>query len=147
LDGQGGVLRMNSAAERMFGESARSAHTLTELVGTDAGPEFMNLLRRSGRLGKLSRALDLRANDRVLHAAVTVSALGGRNANPSYIVVVDDLTELLSAQKMAAWQEVAQRIAHEIKNPLTPIQLSADRLKRFLGRKDPAVPSSARDLE
>ena len=51
------------------------------------------------------------------------------------MIVVDDLTELLGAQKAAAWQEVAQRIAHEIKNPLTPIQLSAQRLTRFLDRQ------------
>ena len=49
-------------------------------------------------------------------------------------MVIDDLTELLRAQKAAAWQEVAQRIAHEIKNPLTPIQLSAQRLLRYLDR-------------
>jgi nitrogen fixation/metabolism regulation signal transduction histidine kinase len=72
----------------------------------------------------------------VLHAAVTVSALGPRRSNPGYVVVIDDLTDLLRAQKAAAWQEVAQRIAHEIKNPLTPIQLSAQRLSRHLERSD-----------
>jgi two-component system nitrogen regulation sensor histidine kinase NtrY len=50
------------------------------------------------------------------------------------VVVLDDLTELLKAQRVAAWREVAQRIAHEIKNPLTPIQLSAQRLRRRLAR-------------
>src|SRR3979409_242832 len=68
------------------------------------------------------------------HAAVTVSSLGPRRSNRGYVVVVDDLTDLLRAQKAAAWQEVAQRIAHEIKNPLTPIQLSAQRLSRYLDR-------------
>jgi nitrogen fixation/metabolism regulation signal transduction histidine kinase len=62
-------------------------------------------------------------------------------------VVVDDLTELLRAQKVAAWQEVAQRIAHEIKNPLTPIQLSADRLTRFLSRRAEGVAPVARDTD
>jgi two-component system nitrogen regulation sensor histidine kinase NtrY len=52
------------------------------------------------------------------------------------VVVFDDLTELLTAQRLAAWREVAQRIAHEIKNPLTPIQLSAQRLRRRLGWRD-----------
>jgi nitrogen fixation/metabolism regulation signal transduction histidine kinase len=138
---------MNSAAARMFGESARTAHTLAEIVGNEAGPEFYTLLRRSSRLGNVSRALDLRASGRVLHAAVTVSALGPRTANPGYIVVVDDLTELLSAQKVAAWQEVARRIAHEIKNPLTPIQLSADRLTRFLARRASGDAPAARDAD
>jgi two-component system nitrogen regulation sensor histidine kinase NtrY len=63
---------------------------------------------------------------------VTVSSLGPRSSNRGYVVVVDDLTDLLRAQKAAAWQEVAQRIAHEIKNPLTPILLSAQRLSRYL---------------
>jgi len=71
----------------------------------------------------------------LLHAAVTVSSLGPRRSNPGFVVVVDDLTDLLRAQKTAAWQEVAQRIAHEIKNPLTPIQLSAQRLSRYLERR------------
>jgi nitrogen fixation/metabolism regulation signal transduction histidine kinase len=55
------------------------------------------------------------------------------------VVVVDDLTDLLRAQKAAAWQEVAQRIAHEIKNPLTPIQLSSQRLSRYLERQRESV--------
>jgi nitrogen fixation/metabolism regulation signal transduction histidine kinase len=63
-----------------------------------------------------------------------VSSLGPRRSNPGFVVVIDDLTDLLRAQKAAAWQEVAQRIAHEIKNPLTPIQLSAQRLLRHLER-------------
>jgi nitrogen fixation/metabolism regulation signal transduction histidine kinase len=75
----------------------------------------------------------------VLRAAVTVSALGPRRSNPGFVVVIDDLTELLRAQKAAAWQSVAQRIAHEIKNPLTPIQLSAQRLTRHLERTGGAV--------
>ncbi|MBI3670072.1 MAG: GHKL domain-containing protein, partial [Acidobacteria bacterium] len=89
----------------------------------------------------------------VLHAAVTASSLGPRSANPGYVIVLDDLTELLRAQKAAAWQEVAQRIAHEIKNPLTPIQLSAQRLGRHLERQraasalgGQAVPAQDPDL-
>src|SRR5205807_10322579 len=64
-----------------------------------------------------------------------VSALGPRRANSGFVLVLDDLTELLRAQKAAAWQEVARRIAHEIKNPLTPIQLSAQRLSRYLEKR------------
>jgi nitrogen fixation/metabolism regulation signal transduction histidine kinase len=71
----------------------------------------------------------------VLHLAATVSSLGPRRANTGYVLVFDDLTEMLQAQKSAAWQEVARRIAHEIKNPLTPIQLSAQRLTRHLERR------------
>src|SRR5262249_26782081 len=62
------------------------------------------------------------------------SPLGPRRATAGYVLVIDDITELLRAQKAAAWQEVAQRVAHEIKNPLTPIQLSVERLLRYLAR-------------
>jgi len=92
-------------------------------------------MRRSLRMGVASKELEISLAGRVLHAAVTVSALGPRRANLGYVFVVDDLTELLHAQRAAAWQEVARRIAHEIKNPLTPIQLSAQRLSRYLDRQ------------
>jgi nitrogen fixation/metabolism regulation signal transduction histidine kinase len=84
---------------------------------------------------------------RVVHLAVTVSSLGPRRANTGYVLVFDDLSELLRAQKTAAWQEVARRIAHEIKNPLTPIQLSAQRLTRFLERRDPSSSGVPGDSE
>ncbi len=63
------------------------------------------------------------------------------------MLVLDDLTEMLRAQKSAAWQEVARRIAHEIKNPLTPIQLSSQRLSRFLERRDSPESANTRDPE
>jgi nitrogen fixation/metabolism regulation signal transduction histidine kinase len=85
-------------------------------------------------MGTASRELTFRLARRLVHTAVTVSALGPRSSPGGFVVVVNDLTELLQAQKSAAWQEVAQRIAHEIKNPLTPIQLSAERLTRYLDR-------------
>ena len=96
------------------------------------------LMRRSLRMGVVSREIETVVAGRVLHLAVTVSSLGPRRANTGFVLVLDDLTEMLRAQKTAAWQEVARRIAHEIKNPLTPIQLSAQRLSRFLDRRDPA---------
>jgi two-component system nitrogen regulation sensor histidine kinase NtrY len=94
----------------------------------------MHLMRRSLRMGVASREIEVAASGRLVRAAVTVSSLGPRKSNPGFVVVVDDLTDLLRAQKAAAWQEVAQRIAHEIKNPLTPIQLSAQRLLRHLDK-------------
>src|SRR5262249_52689519 len=84
---------------------------------------------------------------KVLHLAVTVSSLGPRRANTGFVLVLDDLTEMLRAQKTAAWQEVARRIAHEIKNPLTPIQLSSQRLSRFLDKREPGETESPRDPE
>jgi len=86
-------------------------------------------------MGVAAREIEVEVAGRVLHLAVTVSSLGPRRANTGYVIVFDDLSELLQAQKSAAWQEVARRIAHEIKNPLTPIQLSAQRLLRHLERR------------
>jgi PAS domain S-box-containing protein len=138
LDDAGNILRSNPAAAKVFGEPARTARTLTELAGDEAARGLQHLMRRSLRMGLASKEFEISLPGRVLHAAVTVSSLGPRRSNPGFIVVVDDLTELLRAQKAAAWQEVAQRIAHEIKNPLTPIQLSAQRLGRYLDRNQSA---------
>jgi PAS domain S-box-containing protein len=134
LDPNAHITRMNRAAREIFGESAREASDLIALAGKDATRDVQQLIRRSLRMGTASKEMEFRLRGRMVHAAVTVSALGGRRSSAGYLVVVDDLTELLRAQKAAAWQEVAQRIAHEIKNPLTPIQLSAERLLRFISR-------------
>ena len=134
LDASGDVSRVNSAVVQILGDSARGAHTLTELLGEEAARAVLHLMRRSLRMGAASSEIEIATGGRLVRAAVTVSSLGPRRSNPGFVVVIDDLTELLQAQKTAAWQEVAQRIAHEIKNPLTPIQLSAQRLLRYLDR-------------
>ena len=95
---------------------------------------MLHLMRRSLRMGAASREIEIATTGKLVRAAVTVSSLGPRRSNPGFVIVIDDLTDLLRAQKASAWQEVAQRIAHEIKNPLTPIQLSAQRLLRHLER-------------
>src|SRR5271170_3831642 len=153
LDATGAILRANPAVVRMFGASANDAVSLETLLGADASRVVTQLMRRSLRMGVVSREIETVVAARVLHLAVTVSSLGPRRANTGYVIVFDDLSELLRAQKLAAWQEVARRIAHEIKNPLTPIQLSAQRLSRFLERRaesdaDPlgALPSSDPEL-
>ena len=132
LDEEGRVRRANPAVVKIIGETASQANSLEQLLGDDAGRQVRNLMRRALRMGVVTREIELVVQGRVLHAAVTVSAFGPTRANSGYVVVLDDLTEVLRAQKSAAWQEVARRIAHEIKNPLTPIQLSAQRLIRFL---------------
>jgi hypothetical protein len=128
------IRRVNPAAVRMFGESSRQAQNFAQLLGEEAARFVHILMRRSLRLGTATQELEFSASGRLLRAAVTVSSLGPLRSNRGYVVVVDDLTDLLRAQKAAAWQEVAQRIAHEIKNPLTPIQLSSQRLSRYLER-------------
>jgi len=140
LNSSGEVARVNSAVTMILGEHARNAHTLTDLLGEEAGRAVLHLMRRSLRMGAASREIEIATAGRLVRAAVTVSSLGPRRSNPGFVVVIDDLTDLLRAQKAAAWQEVAQRIAHEIKNPLTPIQLSAQRLLRHLDRAASARP-------
>src|SRR6266446_72827 len=142
LDASGTILRGNTAVGRMFGNAARDAHSLEELLGAEAARTVKHLMRRSLRMGVVSREIETVVGGRVLHAAVTVSSLGPRRANTGFVLVLDDLTEMLRAQKSAAWQEVARRIAHEIKNPLTPIQLSSQRLVRFLDRREAADPTA-----
>ncbi len=134
LSASGEVSRVNSAVVNILGEYAREARTLQDLLGEDASRPVLALMRRSLRMGAASREIEIASGGRLVSAAVTVSSLGPRRSNPGFVVVIDDLTELLRAQKASAWQEVAQRIAHEIKNPLTPIQLSAQRLLRYLSR-------------
>jgi two-component system, NtrC family, nitrogen regulation sensor histidine kinase NtrY len=144
LNAAGEVARVNSAIAMILGARARNAVTLTELLGEEAGRAVLHLMRQSLRMGAASREIEIASAGRLLRAAVTVSSLGPRRSNPGFVVVIDDLTDLLRAQKAAAWQEVAQRIAHEIKNPLTPIQLSAQRLLRHLDRNAPSKTQAAR---
>ena len=135
LDADGNILRTNTAVNKMFGVAAREIASLELLLGPEAGRILQHLMRRSLRMGVVSREVELVVGGRVLHLAITVSSLGPRKANSGFVLVFDDLTEVLRAQKSAAWQEVARRIAHEIKNPLTPIQLSAQRLRHQLERR------------
>ncbi len=135
LDASGAILRANGAVSGILGSGARDKQSLEELLGADASRTVQYLMRRSLRMGVVSREIETLVGGRVLHLAVTVSSLGPRRANTGYVLVLDDLTEMLRSQKSAAWQEVARRIAHEIKNPLTPIQLSAQRMTRFLDRR------------
>jgi len=153
LDNQGHIVRINPAVTKIFGSSAREARTLEELLGPEDAAAIRAMMRSALRTGVVSRELEIIAGGpaplqnrgRVLHVAVTVSSLGPRRANSGFVLVLDDLTELLRAQKAAAWQEVARRIAHEIKNPLTPIQLSAQRLSRYLEKRALAGDSGSND--
>jgi PAS domain S-box-containing protein len=139
LDATGRVQRTNKALGKIFAVAAKELDSLEELVGLDAHRTLQQLMRRALRMGVVTREIEVIASDRVLHLAFTVSSLGPRRANTGYVLVFDDLTEVLRAQKSAAWQEVARRIAHEIKNPLTPIQLSAQRILHHLELRKESV--------
>ena len=144
LNSSGEVARVNSAVVAILGAHARDAHSLQELLGDEAARAMLHLMRRSLRMGAASREIEIATEGKLVRAAVTVSSLGPRRSNPGFVIVIDDLTDLLRAQKASAWQEVAQRIAHEIKNPLTPIQLSAQRLLRHIERTAGSRPEGSR---
>jgi nitrogen fixation/metabolism regulation signal transduction histidine kinase len=139
MDSNEGIQRTNRALMKMFEAVPREAGSLEELVGVEAHHTLQQLMKRALRMGVVSREIEVVVSDHLLHLAVTVSSLGPRRANTGYVLVFDDLTEVLRAQKSAAWQEVARRIAHEIKNPLTPIQLSAQRILHHLERRETAI--------
>ncbi|MEE8201780.1 MAG: ATP-binding protein [Candidatus Acidoferrales bacterium] len=134
------LLDANAAAERLLEGKPAPGSTLAEWMSRETTTAWEELVARAAQAGFATRQMDLRLRDRIAHVAVSVSALQRNGRNEGYVLVLDDLTDLLKAQRAAAWQEVAQRIAHEIKNPLTPIQLSADRIRRYLEREKEADP-------
>jgi hypothetical protein len=116
---------------------------IEEVFPADVLEVLDRLMRRSHRMGSASSELEMTAahHDRSngkLNLLATVALLedisGGERAVRGYVVVLEDATELLNAQKQSAWKEVARRVAHEIKNPLTPISLSAEQIHRHIGR-------------
>jgi two-component system nitrogen regulation sensor histidine kinase NtrY len=139
FDSLGRLTTINRAAARMFGvaEGAAVGRLVEEVF---AGPEaraVVTLVQRTRRPrgGTVSTEIHLRRGAATLALLASATALRGPDGeHAGAVVVLDDLTDLLKAQRLAAWREVAQRIAHEIKNPLTPIQLSAQRLRRRLAR-------------
>jgi two-component system, NtrC family, nitrogen regulation sensor histidine kinase NtrY len=128
----GHIGRVNRALSGIFSnEQVAAARRLEDLFSPEDLSEIRYLMKRAGRTGAAGSQLELIRDQTVRHLAVTVSALQMRRG---FVLVIEDTSELLRAQKAAAWQEVARRIAHEIKNPLTPISLSADRIARQLRR-------------
>ncbi len=124
------VRTMNRAAVQMLEPSGQGLDLrLEDLIKTPAYDTLRGLLRKSSVLGQVVRDLELNLQNKSLHLATTVTPLiDSSDQRTGWVIVFDDLSELLRAEKMAAWQEVARRLAHEIKNPLTPIQLSAERM-------------------
>src|SRR5258707_9470798 len=107
---------------------------LADVLPSEVLADLEPLLRRADRMGMTAANLELSLPRAKLNLAVTVAALRHGAERLGYVLVFEDLSDLLRAQKQAAWREVARRVAHEIKNPLTPIALSAERIQRHLGR-------------
>jgi len=133
LDANGQVEFINRAGARLLGlGTLEGAHSLAGMV-----PEFSGLfqkLQASSREAAQEEIILIRSGKQE-NLLVRMSTRRGADGRlEGYVVAFDDVTDLVSAQRMAAWGDVARRIAHEIKNPLTPIQLSAERVKRKFAR-------------
>ena len=130
LDAGCSIQTMNRAAMQMLGVDEESrGMPLGNVVREPACTTLRSLLHKAVVLGTVQRNIELELHGRILQLAATVTPLvDSAGQRTGWVMVLDDLTELLQAEKVAAWQEVARRLAHEIKNPLTPIQLSAERM-------------------
>ncbi len=147
LDASRHVVHMNSAVRRLLHLDAQSSppvQKLGELFPEDVSADLEHLMRKADRMGMTGSQLEIVTPLVSLNVAVTVASLdSAAQANDpaaqpmGYVVVLEDITDLLRAQKQTAWSEVARRVAHEIKNPLTPIALSAERIRRHLERGTP----------
>lgn len=150
LDAGMRVTHVNQAFLRMFRPSEEPvrqtagifAAALRDLFPTEILAELEPLFRRADRMGTTTTQMEFPVQPAPLNVAVTVATLQHQTQRAGYVLVFEDLSDLLRAQKQAAWREVARRVAHEIKNPLTPIALSAERILRHLDRGASPDPAS-----
>jgi len=140
VDARGIITTINKSAEKMLNVEAGRiiGRYYKDIIGKEHTKVIREFLRdRSlSRKGTMTRQIRLSAGNRTLTLLVSLNILrDDRGKYLGLVAVLEDLTEMERAQRMAAWREVARRIAHEVKNPLTPIQLSAQRLKKRYGDK------------
>jgi two-component system, NtrC family, nitrogen regulation sensor histidine kinase NtrY len=133
VDASDSIGILNRSAEKLIGhaESETLGHPLSEII-----PELDDMMRtaREGTQRLVQGQITITRDGRERNLSVRVSAEHTSQSQDSYIITLDDITDLVSAQRTSAWGDVARRIAHEIKNPLTPIQLSAERIRRKFGK-------------
>ncbi len=151
LDASRQIVRSNAAFLRLLRLDHAppvSLQTLHDIFPEDAVTDLQHMLRKADRMGTVTSQMEFATTRVKLNLAVTVASLdapsarrGNGRQRAGYVMVLEDLTDILRAQKQSAWREVARRIAHEIKNPLTPLALSAERIRRHLDRG--AAPDSA----
>jgi PAS domain S-box-containing protein len=142
LDAQHHVTHVNQALLRMFHPAGTRGDNDLGMIGAELRQIFpgevledlLVLLRRADRMGITTSQMEMVVHRSKLNVALTVATLRHENVQEGYVLIFEDLSDLLKAQKQAAWREVARRVAHEIKNPLTPIALSAERIRRHLER-------------
>jgi len=131
VDAEGRVSILNRSAERLIGhaESETLDKPLAEVL-----PELADMLAAARTGVQRQGQVTISRNGKERNLSVRVTSEQETTADHGYVITLDDITELVSAQRTSAWADVARRIAHEIKNPLTPIQLSAERLRRKYGK-------------
>ena len=134
LDAEGRVAFVNRSAERLLDWESTKDNLELRVAVPEFGPIFEALLQSSS--GIVQEEVKVTRAGHLENLLVRMSVREGEGGQiEGYVVAFDDVTDLVSAQRMAAWGDVARRIAHEIKNPLTPIQLSAERIKRKFSRE------------
>ncbi|MGD0632751.1 MAG: PAS domain-containing sensor histidine kinase [Beijerinckiaceae bacterium] len=130
----GEITTLNPSAEQLIPQTGQG--DITGQKVEDVMPEVASVLAEARasqhRLVQGQVSINRAGRDRLFNVRVTSEP--SMRADKSYVMTLDDISDVLDAQRTAAWADVARRIAHEIKNPLTPIQLSAERLKRKYGR-------------
>src|SRR6476646_6492886 len=141
LNADGSITILNRSAERLIAcaESEALGRPLAEVA-----PELADIFQaaRNGNQRLVQRQVAVSRNGQERNFSVRVTSEQAAQSEHGYVITIDDVTELVLAQRSSAWADIARRIAHEIKNPLTPIQLSAERLRRKYGQSitdDPAV--------
>ena len=141
IDAAGKVSTLNSAAMRLLGlDGSAVGQPASAVFGGDDLQPFGALLRAASaeKTEPSAQEITLTRDERELQLSAVATALHGEGSE-GMVLVLDDVTPLIRAQKVAAWREVARRLAHEIKNPLTPIQLCAERMRRHFSGAPPAT--------
>ena len=131
VDGDGCVSILNRSAEKLIGrtEPDTLGRPLTEVF-----PELADFMAAARSGARTQDQVTIIRSGRERNLSVRITSEQSGEAAHGYVVTLDDITELVAAQRTSAWADVARRIAHEIKNPLTPIQLSAERIRRKYGK-------------
>ncbi|MBC8166776.1 MAG: HAMP domain-containing protein, partial [Bryobacteraceae bacterium] len=134
LSSDGRIQKVNRALKGLFSaELVDKATRLEHLLPPEEAAEIRYVMNRARRTGLAATQLELKNEHKVLHLSATVAALDDQ-VTSGLVLVLEDTSDLLRAHKASAWHEVARRVAHEIKNPLTPIALCAGRIQRHLDR-------------
>jgi PAS domain S-box-containing protein len=147
LDGAGSVLKSNRAFAALMGledDAILAGESIRSFFPEECADDLAGVIRRGSRMGAAYTEVEFHARGRTIHLTVTSARLDLGHGKTGSVLVVEDTTEVLRAQRQMAWKEVAQQVAHEIKNPLTPIALSAERIGRHLDRAQPDSPKIIR---